>query len=71
MRILNLTTVGRVFLIMSRNWKSGKLRITIENGKEKLYDDVLIDNIQKVNEIYKFLLEHWATLNLQISYKHI
>ena len=66
MLITNLTQIGEIFLLLSKEWKNATVHITIKKGGKKPFDNVLVDTIIKVNSIYKYLLENWQDCKLQI-----
>jgi len=68
MIILHLLQIGEVYQFLTQNWQNAKARITVKNGKEVAFDDVLVDSKLKVDTIYKFLLENFANGKLQIFY---
>lgn len=69
MFITTLMQIGEIYQFLTQNWQEAKARITVKNGKEIPFDDVLLDSIVKVNTIYKYLLENWAGKKIQIFYK--
>ncbi len=69
MIITNLSQVGKIYLLLCRNWKKGRLRITIKKGESVPYDNVLIDNFDLVSAVYQFLLRNWDNGKLQIFCK--
>lgn len=71
MNILNLTTVGQIYLVLAQNWEEGKIRITVKNGDERPFDDVLVNSKIIMDSIYKYLLENWAAKKLQIFLKEL
>lgn len=66
MFITNLTQVGEIYLLLSKGWEQGGTKITIKHDGEKPFDNVVVDSIQTVNEIYKYLLENWVDRKVQI-----
>ena len=68
MFILHLLQVGQIFQFMSANWQELKPTITVKDGKEIVFDNIIVDSIIKVNTIYKYLLENWAGKQVQIFY---
>jgi len=68
MYILHLLQVGQIYQFLAANWQELKPTITVKNGKEIVYDNIVVDSILKVNSIYKYLLENWANGKVQIFY---
>jgi len=69
MFILHLLQIGQVYQFLVANWQEEKPTITVKNGKEVIFDNIIVDSILKVNTIYQYLLENWSELNIQIFYK--
>ena len=68
MIIYHLIQVGQIFQFLSANWEELKPTITVKDGKEVIFDNIVVDSIIKVNSIYKFLLENWTNGKVQIFY---
>jgi len=68
MFITTLLQIGEIYQFLTQNWKNAKSRITIKDGEEIPFDNVLADSRIKVDTIYRYLLEHWASKKLQIFY---
>jgi len=69
MFIYHLIQVGQVFQFLTSNWEKSIIKITVKNGKEVVFDDILIDSIVKVNSVYKYILENWSNNKVQVFYK--
>jgi len=68
MFIMNLLQIGQVYQFLAANWQYANSHITIKNGKEVIYDNILVDSLEKVQAIYKYLLQNWANNKVQIFY---
>ena len=68
MFIITLLQIGEIYQFLTQNWQEGKARITIKNGEEVAFDNVLVDSKMKVDTIYRYLLEHWSNGKIQIFY---
>ena len=71
MFIMNLLQIGQIYQFLVANWEDGTARITVKNGKEVVYDNVLVDSVLKVDSIYRYLLENWQSFKVQIFYAEI
>jgi len=71
MFILHLLQIGQVYQFLVANWQEEKPTITVKNGKEVIFDNIIVDSILKVNTIYKYLLENWANKKVQIFYSEV
>ena len=68
MFIITLLQIGEIYQFLTQNWQEDKARITIKNGEEIAFDNVLVDSKMKADTIYRYLLEHWANGKIQIFY---
>jgi len=71
MFITNLLQIGQVYQFLIANWQYANSHITVKNGKEVVFDNILIDSILKTNTIYRYLLENWNSGKVQIFYKEL
>ena len=68
MFIRNLGQIGEIYNLLTKNWQEKTINVTVKNRKEVVFDDILVDSILKVNTIYKYLLENWANMKVQVFY---
>ena len=71
MFITTLIQIGKVYQFLTENRQNPTARITVKNGKEVVFDNIVVDNIIKTNTVYRYLLEHWDNGKVQIFYKDI
>lgn len=67
MIINDLTQIGKIYLLLAKEWTNARLYITVKDNEEKPFNKVLVDSPLKANTIYRYLLKHWQNIpKLQI-----